>query len=112
MQMAEEALVQNVRVPACTREPGGDGGLLVAEDAFGRRWVQPFSQRRQDHSDLLRRGFHPVQRRVAPGTEGGVARLAAKGLDPLDLAMLAIANQRMHVRIRVGKVEARSVGTG
>jgi hypothetical protein len=45
MHMAEAALVQNVRMPACTREPGGDGGLLVAEDAFGRRWVQPFSQR-------------------------------------------------------------------
>jgi hypothetical protein len=28
------------------------------------------------------------------------------------MAMLAIANQRMHVRIRVAKVDARSVGTG
>jgi hypothetical protein len=45
------------------------------------------------HSDLLRRGFQPVQRRVAPGTEGGVARGASKGLDPLDLAMLAIAKK-------------------
>jgi hypothetical protein len=51
MQIAEEVLVQRVR--ACTREPGGDGGLPVAEDSFGRRWVQSFRQRREHHSDLV-----------------------------------------------------------
>jgi hypothetical protein len=37
-------LVQRLSVLACASEPCGDGGLLVAEDSFGRRWVQPFGQ--------------------------------------------------------------------
>ncbi len=66
---AEAALVQGLSVLASARQPGGDGGLPVAEDPFGSRWVQPFGQRREHHGDLLRRGFQPVQRGVASGTE-------------------------------------------
>jgi hypothetical protein len=39
------------------------------------------------------RGFQTVQGRVEPGTERGVAGLAAKGLDALGTAMLAIADE-------------------
>ncbi len=35
MEMAEEALVQGVRVPACTSEPPRNRGLSKAEDPLG-----------------------------------------------------------------------------
>ena len=57
LEMGEEALVQGLSVLTCAPEPGGDGGLPVAEDPFGRGRVQPFGQRREHHGDLLRRGF-------------------------------------------------------
>ncbi len=47
VEMAEEALMQGLRVLASAREPGGDGGLSIAEDSFSRRRVQPFGQRRE-----------------------------------------------------------------
>ena len=47
VQMAEEALVQGMRVLACTSEPGRDGGLTKAEDPFGGGRIQPFSQGRE-----------------------------------------------------------------
>src|SRR5215472_9334842 len=50
-QMAEAAFMQELGVLTCTREPRGDGGLSVAEDAFSRGRVQPFGQRRQYHGD-------------------------------------------------------------
>ncbi len=34
VQVAEEALMEELSVPACPSEPGGDGGLTGAEDAF------------------------------------------------------------------------------
>jgi hypothetical protein len=52
-KMAAEALVQGVRVPACTREPPRNRGVSKAEDPFSRRRIQPFGQRREHHSDLL-----------------------------------------------------------
>ena len=45
-EMAEEALVQGLGVLASTSQPGGDGGLSIAEDTLGRRRIQPFGQRR------------------------------------------------------------------
>jgi hypothetical protein len=57
MQVTEAALVQALSVLACAREPGGDGGLPVAEDPFGGGSVQPFGQCRQHDGDLLGRGF-------------------------------------------------------
>ena len=93
MEMAEEALVQGVCVPACTREPPRNRGLLKAKDPQGFGSVQPFGQRREHHSDLLRGGFQAMQGGVASGTEGAVARRASKRLDPLSTAMLAIAEK-------------------
>src|SRR5215467_8643170 len=58
------------------------------------------------------RSFHTRQGRVAPGTEGGVAGLAAKRLDALGLAMLAIPDQSMNVGICDSGIRARSVGAG
>jgi hypothetical protein len=112
VQMAEEALVQGVRVLASTGQPGGDGGLSKAEDPFGSRRIQPFGQCREHDGDLVRRGFQPVQGSVAPGSEGGAAGLTAKGLDALGMPMLAIADQSVNVRIGDAAVRALLIGTG
>jgi hypothetical protein len=93
MQMAEEALVQGVCVPACSSEPPRQSGLSKAEDSLGGGKVEPFSQRSEHHGDLVRRGFQPVQGGMAPRTERRVAGLAAKRLDPLSATMLAIAKK-------------------
>jgi hypothetical protein len=99
-------------VRARTREPGGDGRLPVAKDAFRRGRIQPFSQRREYDGDLMRGSFQPVQGRIASSCEGGAAGLAAKGLDPFSLAMLAIADEGMDLRIGDAEVQALLVRTG
>ncbi len=112
VEMEEEALVQSVRVYTCTSEPGGDSGLTIAEDPFGGGRIQPFSQGREHHGDLLRGGFQTIQGRVPPGSERGAASLTAKRLDALGLAVLAIANQRMNMSLDNAEVQALLVGTG
>jgi hypothetical protein len=47
-----------------------------------------------------------------PSSEGGAAGLTAKGLDPLGMAMRAIANQGMDVSICDPSVRALVVGAG
>ena len=49
---------------------------------------------------------------MVSGSEGGAAGRASKGLDLLSTAMLAIANQRVDMRLSDPKVQALSVGTG
>ena len=110
--MAKEALVQGLCMLASTSQPGGDGGLSIAEDPLGCRRVQSFGQRRKDHSDLVRGSFQTIQRRVAPGSERAVARLAAKGLDPLGPTMPAVPDKRMEVSVSDPAVRALRVRTG
>jgi hypothetical protein len=74
-QMAEAALVQGLCMFPSARQPCDDGGLTVAENPFGGRWVQPFGQCREHPCDLLRGGFQTVQQRVASGRKGGAAGL-------------------------------------
>ena len=112
LQMTEKVLVKALSVLTRPGEPGGDGGLPVAEDAFGRGSIQSFGQCRQHDGDLLGRGFQPVQGRVAAGTERRVARLTAEGLNLLGTAMLAIPDERMNVRVSDAEVRALLVGTG
>jgi hypothetical protein len=50
---AKEALVSRLSVRARARQPRGDGGLSIAENPRGRRWVQPTGSSRQHHGDLL-----------------------------------------------------------
>jgi hypothetical protein len=111
-EMAEEAFMQGVCVLANASEPGSDGGVSKAEDPRGRRRVEPFRQRREDHGDLLGRRFQSVQGGVVPGSERGAARLTPKGLDRFALAMFAIADQRLPVRVSVAEVRALRVRTG
>ncbi len=112
LEVTEHVLVQAFSVPACTSEPGGDRRLTIAEDAFGRGSVQPFGQGRQHHGNLMRRGFQMVQRRITSRAERDVAGLAAEGLDPLSLPMLAIPDEGVDVSLGIPEVLALLVGTG
>ena len=94
VEMAEEALVQGLRVLASTGQPGSDGRLSKAEDTLGSRRIQPFGQRRQDHCDLVRGSFQTVQGGAAPGSERAAASRASKGLDLLSTTVLAIPDER------------------
>ncbi len=104
--------MQGLRVFASAKQPGGDGGLPVAENTLSSRRIQSFSQRRQHNGDLLRRGFQTVQGRVAPGSERGSAGLAAERLDLLNTPMFAIPDESMDSSISDAKVPALSVRTG
>jgi len=110
--MAKEAFMQGVRMLTSTGEPGGDGGLTIAEDSLSSGSVQPFCQRHQHNCDLPGRSFQTVERRVPSSAERGAARLAAKGLDRLSTAMLAVPDKRMEVSVCVAKVRALRVRTG
>jgi hypothetical protein len=111
VQVAEAVLVQALSVPACASEPRGDRGLTIAEDAPSRGSVQPFGEGSEDNGDLLGGGFQTVQRSVSSSAERGAASRASEGLDLLSLTMLAIAYQRVDVRIGVAEVPALVVGT-
>ena len=52
----EGALVQSLSVRTSTREPGGDGRLLEAENTFTSGRVQPFGECREHHCDRAREG--------------------------------------------------------
>src|SRR6266849_6879914 len=104
--------MEDLSMPACTSEPSSDCGLTIAEDPFGSGSIQSFGQRRQHHCDLLRGCFQTVQGGMAPSTERGAARLAAKGLDELGTAMLAVPNQRVDLIIGNADIGALLVGTG
>ncbi len=110
--MTENVLVEALSVFPSASEPPRDGRLTIAEDAFSRRKVQPFGQRRENHDDLMGRDFQTVEGRVASSTEGGAARLTPKGLNLLGTAMLAIADQRVLSSVSVAKVRALPVLTG
>ena len=56
--------MQGLCVLTSASEPGGDGGLSVAEDPLSGGRVQTFRERRQHQSDLVRRGFQTVQGRA------------------------------------------------
>ena len=110
--MAEEAFGQGVRVLSSVSEPPGNRGLSKAKDPLGGGRVEPFGQSREHHSNLLGRGFQPIQGGVASGTERAVARLAAKGLDRLSTPMLAIPNECMPVCVCDPEVQTLLIWTG
>jgi hypothetical protein len=95
-------------VCACSKaacEPPGNRGLSKVEDAFGRRRIQSFGQRREHLGDPAREGvfsrYNGVLRRAR---ERGTAGLTPKRLDPLTLAMLAVADQSVDASVSVPEV--------
>jgi hypothetical protein len=111
LQGVEAVLVQGLSLLPSASEPGGDGGLTVAEDALGSGSVQSFGQCREHYGNLLRGGFQTIQGGVASGSERAVAGLAAKRLDPFGLAMLTISDDGMDLSIGDPEVRALLVGT-
>src|SRR5512133_1629695 len=91
--------MQGLRVLASARQPGGNGGLTVAEDSLSGRRIQSFGERRQHHCDLTGGSFQTVQGGVAPSSERHVASLAAKRLDALGMAMRTIPDQGVDMSI-------------
>jgi len=112
LEVTEIVLMQTLSVLTSAGQPGDDRGMTVAEDPLSGRRVQPFSEGRQHHCDLVRRSFQTVQGGVVPSTERGVASLTAKGLDPFSKTMLAISNQGMNVSVCDAEVRALVVRTG
>ena len=112
LEIAEEALVQGLCMCPSATQPDRDGRLSVPENPFGGGRAGPFRQRREHHGDLVSGGFQPVEGRVAPGSEDGVAGLTTKALDALGLAMLAIAHQGMNGSVGDPEVRTLPVGTG
>jgi len=104
--------VQGLSVLASAGQPGGDGGLMEAENTFSGGSIQPFGERSQHHCALLGGGFQTVQGGMAPSGECGVAGLTAKRLDPLSMAMGAIPDQGMDSSVCDPGVQALLVGTG
>jgi hypothetical protein len=90
LEVAEAALVQGLSVLASSRQPGGDGGMTVAEVTSSLGKSQPFGERSQHHCDLMGGSFQTVQGGVAPSTKSGAAGRTSKRLDPLSMPMRAI----------------------
>jgi hypothetical protein len=111
LEIAETVLVQGLSVLTSARQPESDSSLTIAEDPFGGGRIEPFGQRREHHRDLGRGGFQAIQGGVASGSEGGLASLTTKRLDPLSLAMSAISDQGVDVRVCDPGVRALRVGT-
>jgi hypothetical protein len=86
--------------------------MPVVEDTLGGGRIQSFGERRQHHCDLTGGSFQTVQGGVETGCESDVTGLAAKGLDPLGMAMRAIHNQGMDVSVCDPRVGALVVGAG
>ena len=112
MEVAEAALVQGLGVLACTGEPPRDGGWSKAENPRSSGRIQPFGQCREHHGDLLGGGFQAIQGRVPSSAERGAARLTAKRLNALVLAMLAIPDQRVDLSIGDPTIHALLIGAG
>src|SRR5829696_826353 len=104
--------MQPVRVPGRPRLPPGDRPLAVAEDAHRRRDIEPFRQGAQDLADARWRRLEPVERRAAARADLGAARLAAKVLDAVSRAVVAVADQGMDALVRDAVVRAGGRWTG
>ena len=87
VQLLQPAVMQASTMLPGTRDPARNRLLGVAEHAASSRDTQPFRKHREHEAHLLRGGFQAIESRMPPGTEGAAARLTAKGLDPLGLAM-------------------------
>jgi hypothetical protein len=83
----------------------------MAKHAHRCSTIQSFGQRGQNLPNALGRGFEAVEWGIAPSTEGGLAGLAAQGLNPFAAPMRAIPDQRVNVRISDLKVDTQAVRT-
>ena len=100
-----------MRARAARDRKARDGGLSKTEDPLSRGSIQPFCERGEHHGDLLGGGFQTIQGGVTTSTEGGAAGLTTERLDQLDMAMFAITDEGVDVRISVAEVPALRIRT-
>jgi hypothetical protein len=57
VEVAERTLMEDLRMAACTSEPGGNGGLSVAENSRSRGRIQPFGKSPRGQRQPAEMGF-------------------------------------------------------
>src|SRR5262245_29123604 len=107
-----EVVVQGCAVLPGARQPSPKGWLAMSEHARGGGQLQSFGERGQHLSKALGRCFQAIERGIAARAEGGATRLTAQGLDALALAMSAIPNQSVNLRVGNPVVGAGAVQAG
>jgi len=60
LEVAEKVLVEGLSVLPSAGQPGGNGGLTVAENMLSGGSVQPKGSRSQHHCNVMGRGFQTV----------------------------------------------------
>ncbi len=100
MKVLEPAVVERRAMCSGPRQPAGDCACAVPKHPYGSSDIETFSQCGQHLAHALGGALEAVQRGIAAGAEGGPTRLAAEGLDALMLAVGAVTNEGMDLRIR------------
>jgi hypothetical protein len=103
MQVPKGALVQAGAVRAGPGQPGGDRARAMAEEVHRGCHIEPsasaLSTSPTRYDAVLSRYSGVTQRVPAAGAEGSTTCLAAQGLSAFGLAMPAVAEERMDLRI-------------
>ncbi len=111
-EVPKPVVVERGTVLAGPRQPGGDRALAVPEHSDGCGDREAFSHRTEDFCDPGGCGFEAIEGRVPTGGEGGLAGLTAEGLDALVVAVRAIADQGVHIRVGDAEIIAGGVRAG
>ena len=111
-QLLQPVVMQVGAVLTSACQPAGNRLLSMAEDPARGRNTQPFGQHRQHQPDTLGGGFQTVEGRMTARAEGRSTGLTAQRLDALGFPVGAIADQRMHLRVRDAVVGAGGRETG
>src|SRR4029453_1943723 len=77
LEMPKGADVQRRTMSASTSQPSRDGRVAMAEHTHCSGDKEPFRPSSQHFRNPLGCGFQTIERRIAPGAEGGSTRLAA-----------------------------------
>ena len=111
-ELMKPALVEGCTMLTGPCEPSRDRGGAMAEHAYRRRDIKPFSKRSEHFRNSMGCGFEAIKRRIATGAEGGLAGLTPEGLDAFSLAVRTVTNQSVDLRVTHLIVQARRVRAG
>jgi hypothetical protein len=108
----KEAVVECCAMFSGTAEPGGDSRVAIAKHSHGGGHREAFGQCCQYLSDALGCCLAAVQRRGAPRTKGGLACLAAQGLDTFAFSVSTVTDHCMDLGIGDPIIVARAIRAG
>src|SRR5215210_2143371 len=91
--------MQVLAVFACSREPGGNGGRAVTEDAFSGTKVYPFGHSHQDLPYLVGRSFEAVEGRLSSGGKGSFTSLTFESLNRFGLTVPPISDESVAILV-------------